>query len=578
MSIIIQNKGEVTKSATNNSVSKFMYSFSKAPRFPSFKISGHTDAYYDIPVTRSTRATNFGFGNRSDFTMGKSSNKKNDKDDKNKTQIPTTNEEEKVKFHGPVYSFPKYDPTKKKIRKDANGNEIPQFKDPTGPGYYNILRPFGSDALKFTMKGRIDGKKDDKKNKDENEKKDSKQQEEESYSLKNKAGKYVLSNMINMPTFNFGDKNQVRFKYKFSDTPGPAPKLKEGEEEKPFFGRPHFNSKYRSNNGITISGRTKQIDSRSNYPGPGSYRLPSEWGQYQSKDADKYPTENVYPVKKIPFEEKAWRHNMKVVKEKSPEDEENYMEKEEVDIKEDQPKLGGDEEEKKEEGEEKKGDEQIEGYVDKEEEDKKVEEEPKTNEQGEENKKEGENQPQTETQKEDEKKEEEKKDETKKEGEEQVEGFVDNEENDKKVEGNEANPSAQKEEPKKEEEKKEEEPKKEEEKKDEPQKEEEKKEEGEMFIDNEEENKKVEGDEANPSAQKQTTNEQPANANEEKKDENANANGEKKDENSNANEEKKDENANANEEKKDEKNEEENKEEFFIEQEEKEENINNLNQ
>jgi hypothetical protein len=53
-----------------------MYSFSKAPRFPSFKISGHTDAYYDIPVTRSTRATNFGFGNRSDFTMGKSKKKK----------------------------------------------------------------------------------------------------------------------------------------------------------------------------------------------------------------------------------------------------------------------------------------------------------------------------------------------------------------------------------------------------------------------------------------------------------------------------------------------------------------------
>jgi hypothetical protein len=332
--------------------------------------------------------------------MGKSK-KKNDKDDKEKTEIPT-NEEEKVKYHGPVYSFPKYDPTKKlKVtRKDVNGNELPEFKDPTGPGYYNILRPFGSDALKFTMKGRIDGKKDDKKKKDENENKDSKQQEEESYSLKNKAGKYVLSNMINMPTFNFGDKNQARFKYKYSDTPGPAPKLKEGEEEKPFFGRPHFNSKYRSNNGITISGRTKQIDSRSNYPGPGSYRLPSEWGQYQSKDADKYPTENVYPVKKIPFEEKAWRHNMKVVKEKSDEE---YMEKEEVDKKSDQPKLGGDEDEKKDEGEE-----QVEGYVDKEEEDKKVEEEPKTNEQGEEVKKEAE-QPQTETQKEDEKKEDEKK-------------------------------------------------------------------------------------------------------------------------------------------------------------------------
>ena len=344
MSIIIQNKGEVTKSATNNSVSKFMYSFSKAPRFPSFKISGHTDNYYNIPVTRSTRAASFGFGNRSDFTMGKGKKKNDkDKDDKNKTQIPTSNEEEKVRFHGPVYSFPKFDPTKvvKVERKDAQGNVLPEFKDPTGPGYYNILRPFGSDALKFTMRGRNEDKKDNKKKKDDDgEKKDAKI-EEESYSLKNKAGKYVLSNMINMPTVSFGDKDQLRFKYKVSDTPGPAAQLKEGEVEKPFFGRPHFNSKYRSNNGITISGRTKEIDSRSNYPGPGSYRLPSEWGQYQSKDADKYPTENVYPVKKIPFEEKAWRHNMKIVKEKN-EEEENYMEKEEVDKK-SEAKLGGEE-------------------------------------------------------------------------------------------------------------------------------------------------------------------------------------------------------------------------------------------
>jgi len=476
MSIIIQSKGDVTKSATNNSMSKFMYSFSKAPRFPSFKISGHTDAYYDIPVTRSTRATNFGFGKRSDFTMGKSNNKKND--DKGKTQEIQSNEGEKSKPHGPVYSFPKYDPTKiqKRVQKDKNGNVIQE--NLVGPGYYNYLRPFGSDALKFTMKGRNEKKQDDKKKEEE---KKPKEQVEESYSLKNKDGKYVLSTMVNLPTFAFSHDKEKRFKYKYNDSPGPVQKLKEGEEEKPFFGHPHFNSKYRSNNGITISGRMKEIDSRSNYPGPGSYRLPSEWGQYQSKDADKYPTENVYPVEKIPFEEKAWRHGMKVVKEK-PEDEIDYMEKEEVDKK-SEAKLGGGEEQQEEvyiekEEEEDKNVKEGEGEQDntkKDEEGQVKENEPQKNEEKPEEKKDGEpesfeeNQeqeqkvegeaPQSSTQKPEEEKKEggeiqpttEQKPEEKKEGEEQVEGFVDKEEEEQKVEGEEPQPSTQKPEEKKDE-------------------------------------------------------------------------------------------------------------------------------
>ena len=43
-----------------------------------------------------------------------------------------------------------------------------------------------------------------------------------------------------------------------------------------------FESKYRSYGGITISPKTKNIDSRDNYPGPGAYTTFSEFGIYNS--------------------------------------------------------------------------------------------------------------------------------------------------------------------------------------------------------------------------------------------------------------------------------------------------------
>ena len=75
----------------------------------------------------------------------------------------------------------------------------------------------------------------------------------------------------------------------------------------------NYPSKYRSNGKITMAKRYKVKDSRENYPGPGSYLLPSDFGIYRSPNAPAYPEENVYPVEKIPFEEAAWRHGMKKI-------------------------------------------------------------------------------------------------------------------------------------------------------------------------------------------------------------------------------------------------------------------------
>ena len=71
-----------------------------------------------------------------------------------------------------------------------------------------------------------------------------------------------------------------------------------------------------------MTGKSIIKDSRSNYPGPGSYTLPSDFGIYESKDKDKYPAENVYPEKRIkPEDDKPWRHGMKKIKPKVEEEE-----------------------------------------------------------------------------------------------------------------------------------------------------------------------------------------------------------------------------------------------------------------
>ena len=97
----------------------------------------------------------------------------------------------------------------------------------------------------------------------------------------------------------------------------------------------NFPSKYRSNSPIKMTGRYKEKDSRENYPGPGSYLYPSEFGIYRSKKAGDYPEENVYPEKKKHDEEAGEKHKMKKIKikdkkeeEKKEEDKEEKQEKE----------------------------------------------------------------------------------------------------------------------------------------------------------------------------------------------------------------------------------------------------------
>ena len=306
MSIILKSKIEINRSPINNSVSKQMYSFPKSERFPKLsKNTGRTDKYYSLPNIHSIRYTTLGYGQRSDFTASQKGI--NSKFYGNYSDFDPNHP------HGPKYSFAI---GRDKYEKVFIEGSIPNDKNVPGPGKYFIPKPFGYDGIKFSIKGRNEEVKNNKI-----KKVDYPGPGEYPVTVKiNEKGKYIVSNITNVSSLKFGDKKNKRFVYNINKFPGPGK-----YEMKPLFGK-IFDSRYRSNSGITISGRYKIIDSRSNYPGPGSYRLPSDFGQYISKDADKYPSENVYPVKKYPFEEKAWRHGMKIIKYNV-----SYQENEEID-------------------------------------------------------------------------------------------------------------------------------------------------------------------------------------------------------------------------------------------------------
>ena len=87
----------ICNSPLNHSKSKYMYSFSKAQRFPTINSNYGGNNFYNLPSMRMTRSTSIGYGTKYDFTRDAKSkspvfyNFKSDFDQKNPA--------------GPRYSF-----------------------------------------------------------------------------------------------------------------------------------------------------------------------------------------------------------------------------------------------------------------------------------------------------------------------------------------------------------------------------------------------------------------------------------------------------------------------------------------
>ena len=437
MSVFFKVGSEICKACTNKSTAKYQYSFSKAERFPGTKLKTKEEKekekeeeekrkkeeqekiqkkqyikhdYYLLPSTLNNRSTNFGFGERTDFTGSVRYNKlsksqkinesqenkdnKDNKDDKeNKVLTPEEQkilkekqlyqfaeyEYERKYFHGPQYSIPRSGmikiKTKKEEKEEKEENEENKNKkddsgkDLVGPGRYNIARSFGSDAPKYSIKGIPDAKIEEMKKEVQNrikeynekvskEKKPIPPHEEQVTIQIRKNGRYASSTIPNVHSFRIEkpnkyleeQKKKLERNKKEGEEEDKEEKEKEKEKEKivdPLISDSknykeikkylnslmgvNFQSKFRTHEAISF-GKTKKVTvPTDNYPGPGSYLMPSEFGIYLTKDYNdekKYPQENVFVVKKKEQDPHPWRHGMKKIKPKKEEEEPAYQEPE----------------------------------------------------------------------------------------------------------------------------------------------------------------------------------------------------------------------------------------------------------
>lgn len=139
MSIQLYTQEQIVNHVENASPTKFMYSFSRAERFPTLKRTGKSDTFYNLPSVRMSRTAGIGYGTKSDFTINKNRRTefisiKRDFDEGNQRGL-------KYSFGLGRDKFTKaYCPGYKNIDKNV-----------PGPGKYNVIKELGADAPKYTL-------------------------------------------------------------------------------------------------------------------------------------------------------------------------------------------------------------------------------------------------------------------------------------------------------------------------------------------------------------------------------------------------------------------------------------------
>ena len=187
MSVQLYTQEQIVNHVENSSPTKFMYSFSRAERFPPIKRTGKSDSFYTLPSMKMNRSAGFGYWHKSDFTKNKNSNTefisiKRDFDVGNQRGL-------KFSFGLGRDSFTKaYCPGYKNIDKSV-----------PGPAKYNVIKELGSDAPKYTLHAKCGEKGWTNKNMNN--------PAPGTYApiVKiNPQGKYPLSTISNIKSYNFG--------------------------------------------------------------------------------------------------------------------------------------------------------------------------------------------------------------------------------------------------------------------------------------------------------------------------------------------------------------------------------------
>jgi hypothetical protein len=150
--------------------------------------------YYNLPECRAKRSTTFGYGGKYDFTRDAKSKCNNF------YNVPSDFGE---RGSSPKYSFGISRAYYDKVYYETNK----MFdKNVPGPGKYNYLKPFGTDASKFSIVGRSEKWVTKKSNSPG-------PGEYPPVITINEKGKYPLSKIKNTPSITFGANQSKRFNY-----------------------------------------------------------------------------------------------------------------------------------------------------------------------------------------------------------------------------------------------------------------------------------------------------------------------------------------------------------------------------
>lgn len=252
--MLASSSAQIANSPTNNSKSKAQYSFAKSERF--LKPKSSSGVFYDIPASFDKRTTSFGYGKKYDFTTAVE-----------KTPDPGAYKTVKELGKDKGFSFG--------LSRDVCKSYIEgHFKADAcvpGPGTYSILPKFSNEGRKISMQGKTT--------------------EVKHHSIvpgpgaynqswDRSTGKYVHSTAKNLEVHVFSPKSSLRFPKEKSEK---FPDSCSYTVDKGFLNNGKLLSTYKSSGSIKFGITEREFNyGIKNTPGPGTYRLPSEFGYYEN--------------------------------------------------------------------------------------------------------------------------------------------------------------------------------------------------------------------------------------------------------------------------------------------------------
>jgi len=266
MSLTVSTPVQICNSPLNASKAKMLYTFSKSSKEIYVKKSQCDKAFYDLPEVRATRTAGFGYGTKLDFTKSSINN-----------PPPTA--------YAPKSEF---EPSKKKgfsfglsrEAMSATGSQFVGEKKSPGPAAYDV-RETNKSKISYSFRPRttIEALVSPKYVPGPG-----------TYPVPetiNTRGNYHNSKFADSGATLFSPPRSKRFAELKSGNPGP------GTYDNPATINPngsYYVSKFRSSFCRTFSHSMRKNTSNPSFvstPGPGSYKIPSEFGHYESAKAQK---------------------------------------------------------------------------------------------------------------------------------------------------------------------------------------------------------------------------------------------------------------------------------------------------